>query len=120
MSYKPEETISKKEALAKPPVSYWDVHNAIERASKAPVFTPDALFEEFGLYNPGYKRSWKKANDILATFLHQLIAGETSIDKGNIGNLLYWCQNKYYGKFYTFLEVGPEAVHEALDKIKEK
>ena len=118
MSYKPKETISKEEALAKPSVSYWDVYNAIERASRAPRFTPDALIKEFGLFNPGYEKSWKKANDTLATFLYQLIDGKTNIDKSNIRNLLYWCQNNYYGKAHTFLLVGPKAVHEVLDRIR--
>lgn len=101
-THKYKSTITREEAGEQPVVLFRDLNQAIGRAFDGRRFNWNDDFREHGLYNKGYDRAWKRANDLFATLIHQIILKRISVDRWEAEQIWRWKQNGYYGLQQTY------------------
>ena len=108
-THKYASTITREEAGEQPDVLFHQLYQAIDRAFKGRRFNRDEDIAEKGLYNEGFDSQWKRANDLFATLIHQIMLGSISVEKWQAHCIWRWMQNEIYGlqqTYYGSLDAG--------------
>lgn len=100
--HKYKSTVTREEAGEQPVVPFYQLNQAIVRAFDGRRFNRDEDIKEHGLYNKGYDRAWKRANDLFAMAVHQIILKRISVDRWEAEQIWRWKQNSYYGLQQTY------------------
>ena len=102
IKHKYESAVTREEAGKQPVIPFHQVYQAIDRMVNGRRFNRDKDIRMHGLYNKGYAESCKRANDLFATLIHQIMLGSVSVDKWQANCIWRWKQNDFYGLQQTY------------------